>query len=137
MEFVADELKDNTFMSKGGASFSRNITMYTISSLEYLQFHYHKLRWKRSRSLERSKNHSSLKITRLPVQMSSISVSPPGNSTGDDDPMTDTAFIDATMVLFLPFILIPTSILVARLVKYIWRIYQAKKYGFGSLILLI
>lgn len=50
-----------------------------------------------------------------------------------DPPMTDSYFIDATVVLTLPFVLIPLSIITARLIKYAWKIYQANKYGFGIL----
>ncbi|KAJ3358532.1 hypothetical protein HDU91_005201, partial [Kappamyces sp. JEL0680] len=68
-----------------------------------------------------------------------IPISPPAdyNTTisDGDAPMSDTAFLDATLVLVLPFVLIPLSVICARLVKYSWRIYQAKKYGFGDDIL--
>jgi hypothetical protein len=59
----------------------------------------------------------------------------PNNSTTDGDPeMTDSSFINATLVLILPFLLIPVSIITSRLVKYLWKVYQAKKYGYGILL---
>lgn len=55
--------------------------------------------------------------------------------TSDGDPaMNDALFTDATIVLLAPFILIPLSILTARLVKFAWKVYQANKYGYGKLI---
>ncbi|KAJ3258548.1 hypothetical protein HK103_003508 [Boothiomyces macroporosus] len=55
------------------------------------------------------------------------------NGTIDGDPpMTDSSFYDATILLVAPFVLIPVGIIAARLTKYIWKIYEAKKYGFGD-----
>jgi hypothetical protein len=57
----------------------------------------------------------------------------PNDGTADgDQEMTDSSFLVATLVLLLPFILIPVSIIATRLTKYLWRIYQAKKYGYGK-----
>lgn len=57
-------------------------------------------------------------------------------STPDGDvPMNDALFTDATIVLLSPFILIPLSILTARLVKFAWKVYQANKYGYASDVL--
>jgi ABC-type multidrug transport system fused ATPase/permease subunit len=54
----------------------------------------------------------------------------------DGDPeMTDSSFMVATLVLVLPFVLIPSSIIITRLAKYLWKVYQAKKYGYGGDIL--
>jgi hypothetical protein len=36
------------------------------------------------------------------------------------------------ILLWTPFIAIPSLIILVRIVKYIWRIYQAKKYGYGE-----
>ncbi|KAJ2997541.1 hypothetical protein HDV02_005430 [Globomyces sp. JEL0801] len=49
-----------------------------------------------------------------------------------DPPMTDTNFYEGVSVLLAPFVLIPASIITARLLKYIWKIYEAKKYGYGD-----
>ena len=49
--------------------------------------------------------------------------------------MTDSNFDYGTFILLFPFFAIPASIIIARLVKYIWKIYQARKYGFGNDIL--
>ncbi|KAJ3323558.1 hypothetical protein HDV06_001582 [Boothiomyces sp. JEL0866] len=55
------------------------------------------------------------------------------NGTIDGDPpMTDSSFYDATVLLIAPFLIIPLGIIAARLTKYIWKIYEAKKYGFGD-----
>ncbi|KAJ3275116.1 hypothetical protein HDV01_001255 [Terramyces sp. JEL0728] len=55
------------------------------------------------------------------------------NGTVDGDPpMTDTSFFDATVLLIAPFLIIPFGIIAARLYKYLWKIYEAKKYGFGE-----
>lgn len=56
--------------------------------------------------------------------------------TIDGDPaMSDDSFYEATVVLLLPFVLIPLSIILARLFKYAWKIYEAKKYGYDDGIL--
>ncbi|KAI8850712.1 hypothetical protein BC829DRAFT_442039 [Chytridium lagenaria] len=36
------------------------------------------------------------------------------------------------LMLWMPFVVIPTFILTARAIKYLYRIYQAKKYGYGD-----
>ncbi|KAI8909098.1 hypothetical protein EDD86DRAFT_226803 [Gorgonomyces haynaldii] len=50
----------------------------------------------------------------------------------DGPPMTDSEFFSATGVLLTPFIAIPVCIIVARLVKYLWKLRQARKYGYGD-----
>jgi hypothetical protein len=52
-----------------------------------------------------------------------------------DDPMTDSNFDYGTFILVFPFFAIPSGIILARLIKYIWKIYQARKYGFDTDIL--
>ena len=53
------------------------------------------------------------------------------DNTLDDGGLADD-FNAALWALITPFILIPGSIIVARLVKYAWKIYQAKKYGYDD-----
>lgn len=42
--------------------------------------------------------------------------------------------VNAATVFFAPFVVIPVSIILVRIVKYVWKIYQAKKYGYGIII---
>jgi hypothetical protein len=54
----------------------------------------------------------------------------------DDGPVNESAFYSAAIVLITPFIVIPLSIIVYRLIRYLWMKNQARKYGYGSLSLL-
>ncbi|KAJ3318004.1 hypothetical protein HDV06_000997 [Boothiomyces sp. JEL0866] len=49
------------------------------------------------------------------------------NSTATEN--SDTPLIDATVILFIPFIFIPSSIVGVRLFKYFYRLYKARLYG--------
>lgn len=58
------------------------------------------------------------------------------DQTSDGDPaMNDALFTDATIVLLMPFVTIPLSIITARVVKLGWKVYQAKKYGYANDVL--
>ncbi|KAJ3255510.1 hypothetical protein HK103_006235 [Boothiomyces macroporosus] len=51
------------------------------------------------------------------------------NSTSQ---LSDTPLIDATVILFIPFISIPALIISFRLFKYFYRLYKARLYGIGN-----
>ncbi|KAI8926291.1 hypothetical protein BC831DRAFT_457242 [Entophlyctis helioformis] len=52
--------------------------------------------------------------------------------TIDEDPLIDASFDVAIWALICPFLVIPSAIIGARLLKYGWKIYQAKKYGYDD-----
>ncbi|KAJ3116213.1 hypothetical protein HDU96_010157 [Phlyctochytrium bullatum] len=56
-----------------------------------------------------------------------------GNSTVPEDPQqVIVEEINYNLILWMPFVLIPSMILLARFIKYLYRLYQAKKYGYGD-----
>lgn len=48
-----------------------------------------------------------------------------------DTPQAESEFFTAIVVFLLPFIVIPISIILYRLIKYIYKVQQARKYGYG------
>jgi hypothetical protein len=59
------------------------------------------------------------------------------NTTGGEDvvpdtPMNEYIFEVELMICLLPFIIIPLCIIAYRFVKYLYRLREARKYGYGK-----
>jgi hypothetical protein len=61
-----------------------------------------------------------------------VIVSDPGIINGTDIIDDVVKEVNYNLLLVSPFILIPLSIIFARLCKYLYRIYLAKYYGYGK-----
>nr|KAJ3422998.1 hypothetical protein HK105_004957 [Polyrhizophydium stewartii] len=69
----------------------------------------------------------------LSVADPSPTTDPAADPSGDQgNVFTDAEFTTAVWALITPFIVIPAAIIAVRLVKYAWKIYQAKKYGYDN-----
>ena len=60
-----------------------------------------------------------------------VLISDPGTINGTDIIDDVVKEVNYNLLLIAPFILIPFSIIFARLCKYLYRIYLAKYYGYG------
>ena len=52
------------------------------------------------------------------------------NTNMTDDEVTQEQY-HYNILLWTPFVIIPSAIIAARIIKYLYRIYQARKYGYG------
>jgi H+/gluconate symporter-like permease len=49
-----------------------------------------------------------------------------------DTPQIESAFETGLVVFLTPFVAIPLCIIAFRFIKYVYKVREAKKYGYGS-----
>ncbi|KAJ3166328.1 hypothetical protein HDU88_003552 [Geranomyces variabilis] len=67
----------------------------------------------------------------LPRQVTTITNDTTGDNSDSDAPLVQDARW-YNFILWAPFVLIPATIISVRIVRYLWRIYQARVYGYDE-----